>query len=831
MGFSVWRRTATVAAFAAAALTASAFGAPAMAGTGGGESLDLGAAFATPIGGKAAEAALGDRLDQVAKINALTRTKLRDLLSDKAMRIDRTGHVLAIDPKPTIPPAPGASTRSERGPYPYEQTFQLHSKPGSSKVIYLDFDGEVISGTAWNTNYGVSTNYQPGFSLDSDPSFNNAEMDAVQGIFQRVAEDYAPFDVDVTTQDPGVAAIDRSGSGDPYFGTRALVTASWELSGNICSDSCGGVAYIGVYDLTSSHQYYQPALVFPHMLSNGEKYIAEAVTHEVGHNLGLYHDGLTDGTAYYQGHAMWAPVMGVGYYRPVVQWSAGEYSGANNTEDDLVVIQANGLSYRSDDHGDSPASATALSGTFPVTGSGIVSTRSDVDVFAVTTTCSATLSAAVNPGPRSPNLDARVRILDASGGTLASADPPATMVDYDVAGGLGATASTTLPAGTYYVEVDGVGYGTASTGYTDYASLGQYTVQVNGCTGPTTTTYKQVSAGLGHTCAVTTGGAVKCWGDNAYGQLGNGTTTDSVAPVAVSGLSSGVTVVWTGANHACANQVGAIKCWGLNANGQLGDTTTVNRTTPVQVLGLTSGVRALTAGDAFSCAVNAARAVRCWGLTYGAQPKTVSGVSGAVQVTAGAGHACAVTTVRAAKCWGNNAAGQLGDGTRTNRTKAVQVKTMASGIAGIWAGKNHTCAHASQGWAKCWGANANGQLGDGTRTTRLTPVMVSGMSTGIVGMRGGLAFTCAVNVSRQPYCWGRNLQGQLGTGSTVGDATVPQPVANFGSNSAGMLAAGTAHACVLDQVSSRAYCWGANDQGQVGDGTLVQRRTPTLVVE
>lgn len=817
---------------ALAAIAACALGVPSVAAAGGdaGRELDLGAEFAKPLGGSAAVEFLGDRIDDVSRINEMSPGTLRAILADKSMRVDRTGRLLAIDPAPR--PRPGErAAPPEKGPYPYDQTFTLHSKPGSSKVIYLDFNGEVVSGSAWNANYGVSTAYQPGFSLDADPGFSNAEMDIVQSVFQRVAEDYAPFDVDVTTQDPGLAAIDRSTSSDEYYGSRALITDSTELSGNICNNGCGGVAYLGVYDYVGNHQYYQPALVFPHMLSDYDKNIAEAVSHEVGHNLDLQHDG-TSTVGYYQGHAMWAPIMGVGYYRPLVQWSRGDYADANNSQDDLAVIQANGLSVRADDHGDSLASATALTGTTSASSAGVIATRSDRDVFTVTTSCSATLTAAATTAPRSPNLDIQVRILDSAGNQIAIADPAAAMVNRDTASGLSASAGVSTGPGTYYVEIDGVGYGSATTGYTDYASLGQYSVTVTGCLGGTTTTqYKQISAGLGHTCAVTNAGGVKCWGDNAFGQLGNGSTTDSATPVDVAGLSSGVTAVWTGANHACANRAGAIKCWGSNANGQLGDNTTINRTTPVQVIGLTAGARAITAGDAFSCAVNGSRAVLCWGLTYGARPKAVAGVSGAVQVTAGAGHACAVTTLRAAKCWGNNSAGQLGDGTRTNRTKAVQVKGLAKGVAGVWAGKNHTCAHASQGWAKCWGANANGQLGDGTRTTRLTPVVVSGMSTGVVGMRGGLAFTCAVSVSRQAFCWGRNLQGQLGTGSTAGDATLPQAVAAFGSNSAGMLAAGTAHACVLDQVSSRAYCWGANDQGQVGDGTLVQRRTPTLVVE
>ena len=126
-----------------------------------------------------------------------------------------------------------------------------------------------------------------------------------------MAEDYAPFDVDVTTQEPPQDAIDRSGATDQQYGTRVLIDPdTWYQSG--CG--CGGVAYVGVYDRTSHHAYYQPALVFTKGVGTGAKNIAEAASHEAGHNVGLGHDG-TASVGYYQGHGAWAPIMGVGYYR------------------------------------------------------------------------------------------------------------------------------------------------------------------------------------------------------------------------------------------------------------------------------------------------------------------------------------------------------------------------------------------------------------------------------------------------------------------------------------------------------------------------------------
>ena len=158
-----------------------------------------------------------------------------------------------------------------------------------------------------------------------------------------MAEDYLPYGVDVTTQDPGVEALRKSGTGDTAWGQRVVISPT-----NWYSTGAGGVAYIGSFSWSSD----TPCFVFTAQLGNGnEKYTAEAASHEAGHTVGLYHDGVTGGSAYYQGHGGWAPIMGVGYYQPLVQWSKGEYPGANNTEDDLAMIGGHGFTYRTDDHG------------------------------------------------------------------------------------------------------------------------------------------------------------------------------------------------------------------------------------------------------------------------------------------------------------------------------------------------------------------------------------------------------------------------------------------------------------------------------------------------
>ncbi len=169
--------------------------------------------------------------------------------------------------------------------------FVLHSRPGSQRVLYLDFDGHVISGTAWNSLYAQDTWTAPAFSTDADPTtFSDAERAVVIDVWRRVAQDYAPFDVDVTTQDPGQDAITRSGSTDALFGTRVLISP--DATQTQCG--CGGRAYVDVVDRTSNHAYYQPAWVYPQALSNSSKYIAEAASHEAGHNFGLSHDGTAD---------------------------------------------------------------------------------------------------------------------------------------------------------------------------------------------------------------------------------------------------------------------------------------------------------------------------------------------------------------------------------------------------------------------------------------------------------------------------------------------------------------------------------------------------------
>ena len=427
---------------------------------------------------------LGSRLPEVAAWYGRTPDQFRALLlKDRRLKLDRRGRLFVeeeLDQPLSADTAPQPADAVLDGTLaPLEQTFLLHSRPGAKRTVYLNFQGAQLSGTAWNGSGGTLSALP--FDTDGVPySFSTAELQRIQYIWQRVAEDYAPFDVNVTTEAPPADAITRSGSSDDRFGTVVLVTKR----AGIYDCSCGGVAYIGVFDEASD--YYKPALVFYDALGSGnEKYVAEAISHEAGHNGGLLHDGYSGG-AYYGGHGSgatgWAPVMGVGYNKSLVQWSKGEYATANNLQDDYTVMASNGLPVRTDDHGGSAAAATVLAGTesgglLSLAAQGVIERPGDVDLFAFSAGAGSA-SFAVGPAARSPNLDLQIELRNAAGQVLTSANP---------ADALTASLSATLPvAGTYYLAVRGTGKGDPKVdGYSDYGSTGLYAVagQVNAAAG------------------------------------------------------------------------------------------------------------------------------------------------------------------------------------------------------------------------------------------------------------------------------------------------------------------------------------------------------------
>lgn len=360
----------------------------------------------------------------------------------------------------------------------------LNSYPSANQSIYLDFDGQIVTNTDWNQHNDDRAIYAPAFDMDGDRhTFSQSELDTIENIWARVAEDFAPFDINVTTEEPA--------SGDFIRGNRAiriLISSNFDTwTGNRWFHNVGGVAFVGSWRWNSD----TPAWVFENNLSDDESRIAEAASHEAGHTLGLSHDGTLDGEEYFQGHGTgdlsWAPLMGTGYNKAVTQWSRGEYRNASSQQDDLTVIASttNDISFRVDDHAASLNLATPLSeaklteswlSNFSsvesqlgkgVTGEGVITRSTDQDVFTFTS-LGGHVRLQANPIEHGPNLDIQLLLIDSRGNLITKANPTDS---------LSAAIQLDLPMGDFYLVVDGVGQGNpGDDGYSDYGSLGQYTI-------------------------------------------------------------------------------------------------------------------------------------------------------------------------------------------------------------------------------------------------------------------------------------------------------------------------------------------------------------------
>jgi len=349
-----------------------------------------------------------------------------------------------------------------------------------------------------------------------------------------------------------------------------------------------------------------------------------------------------------------------------------------------------------------------------------------------------------------------------------------------------------------------------------------------------------ISTGSQTTCVVSSTGGLKCWGEGVTGKLGNGTNLDSTTPVDVTGMTSGVAQVAVGFDHTCAlTTSGGVKCWGQNRNvygnygGQLGNGTFNHSNTPVNVVGLSSGVTQIVVGQSWSCALTNTGGVKCWGLQGDSVsltvPVEVPGMSsGIIGIEAGYSNICGITSSGGIKCIGHVVDGRLSNS--MSYTSSLDVPQLSVGVEAFTLGYFHACfVMSSTGGVKCWGNNNWRQLGVGSQTGGWAPYSsnpsdVIGLSSGAVSISAGGQHTCVITTSSTVKCWGSNDAGQLGNGSITTQTAV---VTALNLSNVIAISSGDNYTCALLQDNS-VKCWGGNGKGQLGDGTTTARWEPGL---
>ncbi len=363
-------------------------------------------------------------------------------------------------------------------------------------------------------------------------------------------------------------------------------------------------------------------------------------------------------------------------------------------------------------------------------------------------------------------------------------------------------------------------------------------------TTPTTTSIastvyvKYISAGFEHSLALMSDGTVKSWGYNEYGQLGDGTTTNSNTPITISGLNNVIGIsagMWS--SYALLSD-GTIKSWGYNQHGELGDGTDIDKLTPVSVTGISTAIN-ISNGDSHAIALLSDGTVKAWGTNYEGElgdgtnngslsPVIVSNLSNVIAIDSKGSHNLALLSDGTVKAWGYNEYGQLGNNSTISSSTIVTVSNL-SGVKKIACGPSqHSLALLNDGTVKAWGSNGKGQLGDETYNDKLTPVTVSGLSN-VKDISGGHEFSLALLNNGTIKSWGDNSYGKLGVNSddiTLVKTNIPLTVNAI--TTANSISAGTYHALAILE-NGNIMSWGRNNNGQLGNNSTTDTISPINV--